>query len=149
MARPVKTFPSIDPSLTGSGFQSNRALARCAKAWQRTFELASVTPGDDRLAPPQNDTTFFARDQAATAFRDAMPPLCGQQNVSDFIACVTFAMLKDIFDPDEFTRLLQGANMALKGLGIQSRLLAQAERAAKSHKKNAKTSSKSGAKSAA
>jgi hypothetical protein len=151
MARPSKTFPSVDPSLTGSGFQANPAVARCAKAWHRTFELASIAPGDDRLAPQSNSDNFFAHQQAAIAFRDAMPPLCGQQNVSDFIACTTFALLKKIIDTNEFVRLLHAAKIALDSLRMQSRLVPQTveSNSSSQNKIVGRNGTKSGAKSAA
>ncbi len=121
MARPKKTYPTIDPSLTGSGFETNPALARCAKAWHRTYELATIAPGDGRLAPPDDDSTLFANSQAAIAFRDAMPPLSGQQNISDFIACVTFAMMKSLFRTDESLHLLSAAKIAISALRAQPR----------------------------
>ena len=72
----------------------NQALERCVQAWQRTFDLASIDPDDDSLAPPDDDSTLFANQQASLAFRDAMPPLAGYENIRDFIACTTYAMLK-------------------------------------------------------
>jgi len=121
MARSVKPFPTIDPSLSGSGYEKNQAVAVCVKAWRRTFELASLAPGDGRLAPPHDDSTHFANQQAAIAFIDAMPPLSGPQNVSDFIACVAFAMLKHIFRSEESRQLLDVAKVALASIRATSR----------------------------
>lgn len=118
MARPAKSFPSVDPSLTGSGYEGNQAVARCVKAWHRTYGLASIAPGDRRLAPEDQNGNYFAREQAAIAFRDAMPPLCGPENISDFIACVTFGMLKNVFSAAESMRLLEAAKTALSALRI-------------------------------
>jgi len=121
MTHSAKPFPTIDPSLTGSGYEKNQAVAVCVKAWRRTFELASLAPGDSRLAPPRDDSTYFANQQAAIAFIDAMPPPCGQQNISDFIACVTFGILKRILRNDESRLLLDAARIALTSLRTASR----------------------------
>lgn len=52
---------------------NNVALQRCIKAWDRTFDLASINPDDDSLDCLGEDDTVFAREQGALAFRDAMP----------------------------------------------------------------------------
>jgi hypothetical protein len=91
----------------------NRALDRCVKAWQRTFDLASIDPDNDGFAPPDDDSSSFAREQASLAFRDAMPPLAGYENIRDFIACTTYAMLKRIFAKDEYQQLFGAAKIAM------------------------------------
>jgi hypothetical protein len=113
-----KSSSSAD-SVAASENRQNEALSRCIAAWQRTFDLASIDPDDDSLAPPRDDSTFFAREQAAIAFREAMPPLAGPENIRDFIACVAFAMLKEIFYKPESDKLLGAAKLAITLLRVQ------------------------------
>jgi hypothetical protein len=101
--------------------RNNEALDRCMKAWQRTFDLASIDPDDDSLAPPDDDSTYFASKQASLAFRDAMPPLAGYENIRDFIACTTYAMLKRIFDKGECQQLFGAAKIAMALLRTPAR----------------------------
>ena len=49
---------------------------------------------------------------AVRAFRDAMPPLSGTENIQDFIACVAYGMLTDVIPPEIGTRLLYAAQVA-------------------------------------
>lgn len=99
----------------------NEALDRCVKAWRRTFDLAYIDPDDDSLAPPDDDDTLFAREQASLSFRDAMPPLAGFDNIRDFIACTTYAMLKRIFAKDECQQLFGAAKIAMALLRAQAK----------------------------
>jgi hypothetical protein len=112
MSRPVKT-------LSRPGYTKNQAVAHCLQAWQRTFDLALVAQDDDSLAPPNDDSTYFAHEQAAVAFRDAMPPLAGHTNISNFIACATYAMLKHILPADEANQLLAAAKIALAAIRVK------------------------------
>jgi hypothetical protein len=113
MTRPQKSSSAGPAAAAKSENSKNHALDRCVKAWQRTFDLASIDPDDDGLAPPDNDSTLFARQQASLAFRDAMPPLAGYENIRDFIACTTYAMLKHIFAKDECQQLFGAAKIAM------------------------------------
>lgn len=49
---------------------------------------------------------------AANVYRRALPPLAGREDIRDFIACVTHAMLMKIFEPEEVSRLLYAAQVA-------------------------------------
>ncbi len=99
----------------------NDSFERCLQAWNRTYTLASIDPGDTRLAPTSDRDDRFAREQGSIAFRDAMPPLVGHHNISDFIACTTYAMLRGIFGSEESRDLLQAAKVALAALRVQAR----------------------------
>ncbi len=98
---------------------SNPAVARCAEAWDRTYHLASIDPEDDSLEPSHNNSDFFACQQADIAFRNAMPPLCGYQNIQNFIACVAYARLRKIIYPDDAGELLFAAQVALSAIRAQ------------------------------
>jgi len=92
-------------------FASNEAIDRCIKAWHRTFDLASINPEDEEL--PLLDENDFACEQAAMSFRESMPTLAGYENIRDFIACITYAMLHRIFNVDECQQLLGAAKIAM------------------------------------
>jgi hypothetical protein len=99
----------------------NDSVERCLQAWNRTYNLASIDPSDTRLAPTSDLEDRFVREQGSIAFRDAMPPLVGDHNIGDFIACTAYAMLRGIFDREESRDLLQAAKVALALLRIQAR----------------------------
>jgi hypothetical protein len=99
----------------------NDSVERCLQAWNRTYTLASLDPSDTRLAPTSDRDDRFAREQGSIAFRDAMPPLVGDHNIGDFIACITYGMLRGIFDREESRDLLHAAKVALALLRVQAR----------------------------
>ena len=103
-----------------SNNHGNEALQRCIKAWHRNFDLASINPRDDRLNFLDTDAdTVFAAEQGALAFREAMPLLVSYENIRDFIACTTYAMLTKTLDPDECRDLLAAAKIAMALLKAQ------------------------------
>ena len=53
-----------------------------------------------------------ASKAANRAYLDAMPPLSGDENIRDFIACITQAMLADIILESSGTKLLYAAQVA-------------------------------------
>ncbi|MGB8029766.1 MAG: hypothetical protein WCF30_08870 [Terracidiphilus sp.] len=103
------------------GPPKNDSVERCLQAWNRTYNLASIDPNDTRLTPTSDREDRFAREQGSIAFRDAMPPLAGEENIRDFIACTTYAMLRGIFDREESRDLLHAAKVALVLLRVQAR----------------------------
>jgi hypothetical protein len=94
--------PAADPQ--------ESAVDRCARAWKRTYELASLLPRKERH---EQEYDSFANGESARAFRDAMPPLVGFQNIQDYIGCVAYAQLHDIFTVPECQRLFDTAKFAL------------------------------------
>jgi len=97
---------------------NNAAIKRCTKAWERTFDLASIHPDDESLAVV-GDEDEFAAERAAMAFREALPPLVGYENIRDFIACVTYGMLNATLQSDECRDLLGAAKIAVAILKSQ------------------------------
>jgi hypothetical protein len=117
-AAPLKPeSPEVDPDRRDE-IASVRAIDRCINAWHRTFDLASINPEDEEL-PLVDEDDDFASEQAAMSFREAMPPLAGYENIRDFIACITYAMLNHIFDGDECQQLLGAAKIAMALLRSQ------------------------------
>jgi hypothetical protein len=93
---------------------NNQALDRCIKAWHRNFNLASINPRDESLNFLDVDAaTVFAGEQGALAFREAMPLLISYENIRDFIACTTYAMLAQIFSREDSRELLGAAKIAM------------------------------------
>jgi hypothetical protein len=104
--------PSTTPAPTPTDPPAAPASAvdRCAQAWKRNYELASLLPKKERH---REEYDRFVNDEAASAFRDAMPPLIGLQNIQEYIACVAYAQLHDIFTIPECQRLFETARFAL------------------------------------
>lgn len=99
---------------------NNQALERCINAWHRNFDLASINPRDESLNFLDSGTaTVFAGEQGALAFREAMPLLISYENIRDFIACTTYAMLTKILEKDECRELLGAAKVAMALLRAQ------------------------------
>jgi hypothetical protein len=85
------------------------AVAFCCEAWEAAF-LASYS---------KEKKDFRARNPANKAYRDALPPLCGYQGISDFIACVAYGMAIDAIQDSSGDRLLHAAQVALATLRRQ------------------------------
>ena len=81
----------------------NYAVARCAAAGDTAYRK--------KLATSKNK--FAAADSAAKAFRQAMPPLCGYDNICDFIACVSYGILIGAIPLEMRGHLLYSARVAL------------------------------------
>jgi hypothetical protein len=81
----------------------NLAINRCMDAWQRVY----------REQRAKGKPSYSASDEAASAYRKAMPPLSGHENISDFIACVAHGMLIGSIDSKDATKLLYAAQVAL------------------------------------
>lgn len=93
------------------------AIARCGKAWERAYKLVASSfaaqgkPLDRR----------FACEQAESAFRDALPPLRGEDNIRDFIACVGYALVKKLMSSLTCEEYFAAAKVALSAVRAQHR----------------------------
>ncbi|MDE3187775.1 MAG: hypothetical protein KGM96_09660 [Acidobacteriota bacterium] len=96
---------SVEPA------HANPAVARCSEAFARVYKANIAI----------NQTKAAATDSAAVAFREAMPPLVGQDNIRDFIACVAQGILLGAIDSSKSTKLLYAAQVALSGARSQPR----------------------------
>ena len=85
------------------------AIARCSEAWRRVYTT--------KLA--KKASKYDAAQAATEAYRQAMPPLVGYDNIRDFIACVGNAMLLHIIIEPEGTRLLYAAQVALSSVRLK------------------------------
>lgn len=77
-------------------------VARCVNAHNKARS--------DAFARSQN--RFTAIEAGAKAFRSAMPPLLGQENIRDFIACVAHGMLIGAIENKDATKLPYAAQVA-------------------------------------
>lgn len=114
----LSTDSSTHSPLTAPDRESlNPAVARCMAAWLRTNDLLS----DQYTGDESFDYDAFVLGELRGAYRDAMPPLIGHDNICDFIACVAHAMLKDIFDQPECQLYFNAARTALAACRAKSR----------------------------
>ena len=80
----------------------NPAVAHCHKTWERVY----------RAVLKENGSVAVARIEAAEAYRAAMPLLIGDENIRDFIGCVTFGITSAILIAESPTKLLYAAQVA-------------------------------------
>ena len=80
----------------------NPAVALCCKAYALAYSQTTAA-GKSRLS---------AKFDAASAYRNAMPPLDGQQNIRNFIACAAHAILLGILESSDGARVLYAAQVA-------------------------------------
>ncbi len=94
---------------TNSDSPQNEAVDRCNRAWQRAYnkEVADIDEDDD---------TYPAKKAGNAAYRRAMPPLSGYQNICDFIACVANALVIDAIAACDAKRLLAAAKIAITAI---------------------------------
>ena len=81
---------------------ANAAVARCCDAGsaaQRAASARQLSNYDSNIAIHQ-------------AYRKAMPPLAGPDNIRDFVACVAHGMLSGVFTSSESSKLLYAAQVA-------------------------------------
>ena len=102
MTEAIQTIPAPSETIKPIAASANPGVARCLNAWNHAYNV--------ERAKGKNKSE--ARCEANDAFRDAMPPLAGTENIRDFIACVTHAMIVHIFADDTATRLLYAAQVA-------------------------------------
>jgi hypothetical protein len=102
MTEDIQTIPTPCGMYEPIAAAANPAVARCLNAWARANK-AELAKGKNRSA---------ASIEADRAYLDALPPLAGDDNIRDFIACVAHAMIVHIFPDNAATRLLYAAQVA-------------------------------------
>ncbi len=85
------------------------AVAHCCEAWETAFQ-ASYS---------HDKNQFNAHDEAAQAYRNAMPPLFGYQNICDFIACAAHGLVIGAIEDATGSKLLYAAQIAFGTLRNQ------------------------------
>ena len=88
---------------------ANPAIASCISAYDRAYQQSIKTRKGE----------FEAGRDAGKAFCDAMPPLCGYENIRDFVACIAHAMVIGAMREDHGAKLLYAAQVSLSALRCQ------------------------------
>ena len=111
--------PSTAESLEADFYPSlkNPAVALCTEVWQKIHAATLKQTGN----------VYTADRCAGKAFRLAMPPLSGYQNICDFIACAGYAMLLGAIKEENGTKLLYAAQIALATLPKESKTQTRTE----------------------
>ena len=102
MPDPVETASATTNPDDSTGAFANPAVARCCDAGMRAYRTAFAKSRDE----------YGASKAAHAAFRKALPPLSGADNIRDFIACVAHGMLIESIRDDFGARLLYAAQVA-------------------------------------
>ena len=84
----------------------NPAVARCCKAWNRSFN-ANLKAGTDPVL-------VYVR--ANEAYRFAMPPLSNLQNLCDFVACVAHGLVLNTIPMPHAAAMMDAARVASHAL---------------------------------
>jgi hypothetical protein len=93
---PFVLEPDECPSL------KNHAVARCAAAWDNAYRASMLN----------SKSAYAAGNAAAKAYRQAMPSLCGEENICDFIACAGYGMLLGAIKEENGSKYLYAAQVA-------------------------------------
>jgi hypothetical protein len=102
MTEAIETSPAPIETKVPFAAATNPGVARCVCAWILARKAA--------LAKGRSSSQ--ANYAADRAYLDAMPPLSGEENIRDFIACVTHAMLANIILDNSGAKLLYAAQVA-------------------------------------
>jgi hypothetical protein len=108
---------AIPPSTAGSleaAFHpslKNPAVALCNEAWVKIHAATRE----------RSKNLYTAERCAAVAFRLAMPPFSGYQNICDFIACAGYGMLLGAIKEKNAGKLLYAAQVALAAVPRESK----------------------------
>jgi hypothetical protein len=92
----------FSPDVSGKA-AGNAAVAACCQAFTRAF-LATL---DGNL-----NNEISARADGADAYRRALPPLNGNRNIRNFVACIAHGILINVLSNNAAGRLLYAAQVA-------------------------------------
>jgi predicted chitinase len=99
----LENTAAATPEKPSIAVPENPAIARCRAEWKRAYQ--------GTIANGERDYT--ARENAGWAYRRAMPPLTGRENISSFVACVAHGILIGAIDRRDANKLLYAAQVAL------------------------------------
>ena len=85
------------------------AVSHCCEAWETAFQASY----------PHDKNPYKASREAAQAYRNAMPPLFGYQNICDFIACAAYGLVIGAIEDATGSKLLYAAQIAFGTLRTQ------------------------------
>jgi hypothetical protein len=106
MSNMVPTPAVSTASTAPTAPEPNPAVAWCRQAYMQAYQESKS----------QGKSRYEAECDGAEAYRKAMPPLCGAENIRNFIACVARAMLTETIKGTDATRLLYAAQVAQAAL---------------------------------
>ena len=89
----------------------NPAVARCCQAWQNAYQEYAL----------HDESQIGAREWACKAYRNAMPVLSGQQDVNDYIACISHGLLIGAIKEGRASKLLYAVQVALTASNLAHR----------------------------
>jgi hypothetical protein len=81
---------------------ANPSVAHCCQAYNDAMQAARA----------QGESQYGSTQAAERAYRNAMPPLSGADNIRDFIACVAHGMLLEAIKGSDSARLLYATQIA-------------------------------------
>jgi hypothetical protein len=110
MTESIQTIPAPIEANEPCDATTNPAVARCMSAWKHANQR--------ELAKGKSEGT--AAHYADQAYRRALPPLSGQENIRDFIACVAYGLLIDAINDTTDPKLLYAAQVAYSTVRGQS-----------------------------
>ena len=67
----------------------------------------------------RGESSYSAGSRAGSAYRNAMPPLDGHNNIRDFIACVAQGVLLGAIEYRQSSKLLYAAQVALSAIRLR------------------------------
>ena len=102
MTLAMQTIPAPNEADEPIAAIANPAVARCLNAWARASKAERA----------RGKSKSEASIEADRAYLNAMPPLSGNDNIRDFIACVAYAMIDHIVLADQGAKLLYAAQIA-------------------------------------
>ncbi len=102
--------PASSPSAESQPPPVSLAVARCIEAYNRTYKAERTARHDE----------FDSTRSAQRAFRAALPPLVGHENIRDFIACIAQSILLGAIKGNDASKLLYAAQVALGAARIQT-----------------------------
>jgi hypothetical protein len=114
-AIPPPTAESPDAAFHPS--LKNPAVALCNEVWVK-IHAATLE---------RTKNLYTAERCAGVAFRLAMPPLSGYQNICDFIACAGYGILLGAIKERNAGKLLYAAQVALATVSKESKTLTRTE----------------------
>jgi len=117
MTQPFQPTIADTPEAAFYPSLQNPAVALCTEVWKK-IHAATVQ---------KTNNPYTAERCAAKAFRLAMPPLSGYQNICDFIACAGYGMLLGAIKAENGTKLLYAAQVALATVPRESKTQSRTE----------------------
>ena len=117
----IQAIPPSTPESLEAAFHPSLkipAVALCNQAWVRVHAATRE----------RSKNLYTAERCASIAFRLAMPPLSGYQNICDFIACAGYGMLLGAIKEKNAGKLLYAAQVALATVSKESKTQTRSER---------------------